>query len=299
VRGAVRALQSGVRAAQDRWLLSRCRVWLDGKARRGELQLVRRIFNVAVLTDGATHWKLGYREPNTVCLEHQRWRELFEEVPELRPHLPLLTLLELAQGLPCLSMPTMRPLPDEAAVAAAREVLLCLRHIGDEGRGRLEDLPQVERGLSMLAGGLPALADAVRAAVREAADAPMSWGPAHGDFHAANLLWLEGKAKLIDFDCVRRHSLQAFDWLYFDVEHAARRDALPWLQVVARRLRGGTPGALERGAHDICLDHPGLLMLFALDRIGQEAEFGIRPNRDALGDVMTTALARWKTGPRR
>jgi hypothetical protein len=193
----------------------------------------------------------------------------------------------------------MQPLSDQAARSAAREVLMCLHQHGEDGRGQLESLPRVERGLSVLAGLLPALAEPVRTAARAAAEASMRWGQAHGDFHSANLLWHDGAPKLIDFDCVRAHSPQAFDWMYFDVEHAAQRDALPWLRVVSRRLRDGEPGALERSTHDICLDRPGLWLLFTLDRVGQGAEFGVQADQDELGDAMTIALARWQADPSR
>jgi Phosphotransferase enzyme family len=290
VRRAARAARRWVRSLQDDLVLRRCRVWLRQMADPRTLRLVRCIFNVAVLTDGSTFFKLGYRAPNTVRVEHDKLQALATSFPDLRRHLPPTSLIELHGARMCLRMPALQALPAARSVDAAQGVLSRFWAYGELGTGSLADLPQAEQGLTVVAELVPAVAASVREAAREAAAKLMRWGPAHGDFHRDNLLWHEGEPTLIDFDCVRLRAPQAFDALYFGVEWDARQKKVPWLHVAKSRLQSREFGPLCAAMHEIGPPQPDLMLLFVLDRVGQEAKFGVRIDQRLLEDFMSTAL---------
>lgn len=90
-------------------------------------------------------------------------------------------------------------------------------------------------------------------------------GPSHGDLHRGNLLWIQGKLKVIDLGRFQVHSCPIFDQLHFRLSEAQRDISCRWLDML---LHNKT--LIEGVAMENNVDSLSLLLGYALHRICNE-----------------------------
>lgn len=292
-------LRSAVRTVISTWSrwedfrVSRAAVrLLDDQPGLGPLSLVRRVFNVAVLTDGASYVKLGYRQPNSIEEEFGLSEALRGVYPAISPALPPWSLHFARGGVPFILSPKLHSIERLDTPKLAMKLLELFWQHGKAQRGSFLTPPS-HRGLDIVGRWAPGLSEMLHGYMNRHV---LRWGPAHGDFHAGNLLCDErGNPIVIDLDCVRLESPQILDWLYFNIEWAVANEGRHWVDVLDLYLDGVVPDAI--GADTRGVDHrdPGVLLLYLLDRVGQEAKYGIRPNRAHVMRFVERTLSRIAT----
>lgn len=274
---------------EDSRVLSRCDRWLEGVPGLGALQLVRRIFNAVVLTDGRSYVKLGYRQPNRVALEFRFSEALRQGHPDLARFLPDWSFHALPGGRHCIVGPRLQQMGATHSPNLARQVLSAFWAEGRQ-RAAAEPTSQALDGVRLAQAWCRGLSPTVLA---DAMSRSLHWGPAHGDFHAGNVLCDErGTPVVIDLDCVRLDGPQVFDWLYFNVEWQVARSGAGWIDVLAEHLEGRLPDVVGADAAGVGHRDPAVILAFLLDRLGQEAKYGIRPDPARVARCVSLALSR-------
>lgn len=124
----------------------------------------------------------------------------------------------------------------------------------------------------------------------ESSDALLSVGPVHGDLHAKNILIGEqGTPVMIDFDCSRKYDIQAMDALYYIIEREREGTSLNWLQQWIKIVE--RPSIIEKKYPIIALKYIDIniklgLLIFFIERIGQEKELGVNLNPQMIKQIL-------------
>jgi thiamine kinase-like enzyme len=103
-------------------------------------------------------------------------------------------------------------------------------------------------------------------------------GLCHGDFHSKNFLQSKGKKYLIDFDCLRKNSLQELDAIYFIVQKIIDDNpGIWWHEAIFIFAEHGTK---EQKYYNFLANFLDLKIIsqltaiYFLDRIGQDMKYG-------------------------
>jgi hypothetical protein len=173
-------------------------------------------------------------------------------------------------------MPRYRPVTAEAGVGHALGLFETLRTCAAPAGAPFDvsASPELTAGIEVVAGIYGEYVGStidrlVRAFVR---DGTYSVGFAHGDFHSGNIMLdREGRARLVDFDCLRLHGLQQLDALYYVLELDWSRTGRLWHQQLATYLVGEVPAWARELFKRFGVNYSvGLGVTYMVDRIGQE-----------------------------
>ncbi len=116
--------------------------------------------------------------------------------------------------------------------------------------------------------------DQIVALVRDVLDSiDLPSGPTHGDLHRGNLMRLDNRIQVIDFDRFRNNGCPLFDLLHFYLSEAQRGTGKPWLDILYNRY-----DIVERAARQLVVPER-LYIAYALQRIGHEGESAILQGR--------------------
>lgn len=109
-------------------------------------------------------------------------------------------------------------------------------------------------------------------------------GICHGDFHSKNIVKKDSDIFIIDFDCLRKKSIQEFDIIYFMIQYIIYIDRNIWWYEALLKFDEQIEKHLE---YKLFLEEfvsfdkiKELKLLYFLDRIGQDAKYF--KNYDAL-----------------
>ena len=188
-------------------------------------------------------------------------RELLSASLVMRRYRPIAldSTLEHAARLYAVMKTCGRPVPADFRIAASREIRA--------GVAALERLFG------------PQTAQLARARVEQCSGGECSLGFAHGDFHSRNImLGDDGRARLIDLDCLRMDGIQQLDALNFALEAEWSRTGSLWLEQIPLYLQGQLPQT-TRPIFEVFGVSPtaDLAWLYLLDRLGQESlNYGIQ-----------------------
>jgi len=181
----------------------------------------------------------------------------------------------------------------------ARKILTVLQQMGVRRHSCLDELTNVKKGLDWIQGLLDG--DVFRALQRRVADVlennVFSIGPCHGDFHSRNFMRKGTRDLIIDLDCFRSASIQELDGIYFIVQRII--DDIPgtwWLETIEflqeRRSFEQADADFLNGIYGLG-SWSGALMLYFLDRLGQDLDYGLinesRARSVAMGFVREIA----------
>lgn len=102
-------------------------------------------------------------------------------------------------------------------------------------------------------------------------------GPAHGDFHQKNILKDEdGNYFIIDLDCFRPEGIMALDAIYFIIQYYVNLHRVNWYEQLisfTSKRQEFTQSELKFLNKYCKISNIQWLMIFFLDRIGQERQY--------------------------
>lgn len=115
-------------------------------------------------------------------------------------------------------------------IKSATEILKAFKNYGSLGQIELEKMLYMKKGLEIIKNifGLEVFENCKLKAERILAENEFRLGICHGDFHPKNILKNKERPVLIDFDCVRKSSIQEFDCIYFVVQSLIDYDGFYW-----------------------------------------------------------------------
>ncbi len=270
----------------DRYYSFRCHCQLKALGYSRPITLVRRLYNVVVVTDGEYYFKIGYARPNTVQYEYNNCKELAVKFPLLEKYLPEVSFFTVGDW-PCMRSLAMQPVDNQLVKGYAVKVVTDFVSQGEYRLGSLEELYWVEEGINVL-GNIVIDNHDLRSRVLDILGRTrFHYGPCHGDFHRANLLSKNGSAPaLIDLDCFRLCSIQELDILYFNIEEVSARELIGWPDILERYLENLGLYDFESFVPSVNVSDPRLVFIYILDRIGQEAKYHIFQNGNKINKLI-------------
>lgn len=155
-----------------------------------------------------------------------RGRELFYSKDK-----SLVSPMEVQKKIPLsISMPILEKPQnyDEAADYILKE----MKKFGNIISFKICDYPLLEAGLDILEKGENGkkAKEKVYTFLHRREYSPVRVGLVHGDFHRGNIMYMNGKPILIDFDCARENDIQAVDALYYILEEKSISHNKKWLE---------------------------------------------------------------------
>lgn len=175
---------------------------------------------------------------------------------------------------------------------AAFYVLSELAKLGNKVKFNVGDYPLLKVGINVLGkcecGKLAS--EKIYKYLKKQEGIQLRVGLVHGDFHRGNIMYMNGKPILIDFDCVRENDIQAIDALYFVLEELSNehRHNQIWLEYWIYIYRN-----IESIESHICLQHVDLDLKFGwilllLERLAQDSQYDssfVFSNRDVISAI--------------
>lgn len=126
--------------------------------------------------------------------------------------------------------------------------------------------------------------------LREKEGVQIRVGLVHGDFHRGNIMHMDGKPILIDFDCARENDVQAIDALYYVLEEVGykHRHSESWLGYWISVYKN-----IASIEEHICLEQVDVdlkfgLILLLLERLAQDVQYDysfVSSKRDAINKI--------------
>lgn len=169
-------------------------------------------------------------------------------------------------------------LEGKSGLTIAREVLFVFKNYSEKRNATINELSTVVAGLSIVKEliGEEEYFKAHSVLSSFLASRVLNIGPAHGDFHAKNIMKKHDRFYIIDLDCFRANSVQVLDALYYLIELIVDPNGISWFDAIKK-----LPGIVANNKTQLCFisdfcdykDWEKLLLLLFVDRIGQEYKY--------------------------
>lgn len=178
----------------------------------------------------------------------------------------------------------------------AEEILTAFKKYGEYKYTKLEDLEFINKGLLLIKAitNEKTYQHYKNRVVDILSKTKFRIGICHGDFHPKNLLKNDKSPILIDFDCVRKSSIQEFDCLYFVVQSMIDYDYenIWWHKAITYDISGYHDFVSKFIDNSINMED--LKLIFSIDRIGQDSKYYPKIQNNPINDIieyLETALA--------
>lgn len=225
--------------------------------------------------------------------QHKNFEIIEGSFPEILPLIPPNRREEFLAGrVTVVHSDLLEPIMGrEGREWAARFFLDVFRNLGRVGPVHLSKLSEAGAGLGLLRTVLDEedfqdLEHRIQQLLRENS---LRIGPCHGDFHARNFLQKGGQFFLIDFDCFRDKGVQELDAIYFIIHEIIDDQPGIWWPEAIRDFHSamGLKERYMRFMRDYVKPEAieGLLLLYIVDRLGQELKYGpvvLGPAKDVV-----------------
>ncbi len=170
----------------------------------------------------------------------------------------------------------------------AEKILDAFSHVGEQKSIKLEELEYIIKGLDIIK---IVTDEQVFQICKEKVERILEKykfriGICHGDFHPKNILKNKDKPVVIDFDCVRKISIQEFDCLYFVIQSiidydtknvwwhdAINYDMSDYFDFISKYI-------------DKNIDIEDLKFIFFIDRIGQDSKYYSGKEEIPVNDIL-------------
>ncbi len=178
----------------------------------------------------------------------------------------------------------------------AEEILTAFKKYGEYKYTKLEDLEFINKGLLLIKAitNEKTYQHYKNRVIDILSKTKFRIGICHGDFHPKNLLKNDKSPILIDFDCVRKSSIQEFDCLYFVVQSMIDYDYenIWWHKAITYDISGYHDFVSKFIDNSINMED--LKLIFSIDRIGQDSKYYPKIQNNPINDIieyLETALA--------